>query len=66
LSINPDERKKKMGRYYVKTIVEFSNEVEADSEAEAEAIGWNWEDELHYDGVYSIEVEELESDEDED
>jgi hypothetical protein len=54
-----------MARFYVKTIVEFSNEVEADSEAEAEAIGWKWEDELHYDGVYSIEVEELESDEEE-
>jgi hypothetical protein len=52
-----------MPKYYVKTIVEFSNEVEADSEAEAEAIGWKWEEELHYDGVYSIEVEELEEDE---
>ena len=54
-----------MGRYYVKTIVEFSAEVEAESEAEAEAIGWKWEDELMYDGVDSIDVEELESDEDE-
>lgn len=53
-----------MPKYYVKTIVEFSNEVEADSEAEAEQIGWNWEDDLNYDGVYSIEVEELEDDED--
>jgi hypothetical protein len=52
-----------MGKYYVKTIVEFSAEVEADSEAEAEAIGWKWEDELMYDGVYSIDVEELEEDE---
>lgn len=54
-----------MPKYYVKTIVEFSNEVEADSEAEAEAIGWKWEEELHYDGVYSIEVEKLEDDEEE-
>ena len=52
-----------MPRYYVKTMVEFSNEVEADSEAEAEEIGWKWEDDLHYDGVYSIEVEELEEEE---
>lgn len=52
-----------MPKYYVKTIVEFSNEVQADSEEEAEAIGWKWEDELHYDGVYSIEVEELDEDE---
>jgi hypothetical protein len=54
-----------MGRYFVKTIVEFSNEVEADSAEEAEALGWKWEDELHYDGVYDIEVEELESDDEE-
>jgi hypothetical protein len=54
-----------MPRYYVKTIVEFSNEVEADSEADAEAMGWDWEDELHYDGVYSIEVEELDDEEEE-
>ena len=63
MSINPREKEKNMGRFYVKTIVEFSAEVEAVSEAEAEEIGWKWEDELHYDGVYSIEVEELESDE---
>lgn len=54
-----------MAKFYVKTIVEFSNEVECDTAEEAEALGWEWEDELHYDGVYSIEVEELESDEDE-
>jgi hypothetical protein len=52
-----------MPKYYVKTIVEFSNEVEAENEAEAEAIGWKWEDELHYDGVYSIDVEEIEEQE---
>ncbi len=54
-----------MATYYVKTIVEFSAEVEADSEAEAEEIGWKWEDELHYDGVYSIDVELLDDEEDE-
>ena len=54
-----------MAKFYVKTIVEFSNEVECDTAEEAEALGWEWEDELNYDGVYSIEVEELESDEDE-
>lgn len=52
-----------MPKFYVKTIVEFSAEVEAENEAEAEAIGWKWEDELHYDGVYDIEVEELEEEE---
>jgi hypothetical protein len=52
-----------MPKYFVKTVVEYSNEVEAENEAEAEAIGWKWEDELHYDGVYEITVEELEEDE---
>ena len=55
-----------MPKYFVKTIVEFSNEVEAESREQAEAMGWDWEDELLYDGVYSIDVEELDEDEDED
>ena len=55
-----------MPRFFVKTIVEYSGEVYADSEAEAEAIGWKFDNELGYDGVYSIEVEEIESEEDED
>jgi hypothetical protein len=55
-----------MGKYYVKTTVEFSGEVFADTAEEAEAMGWKWEDELMFDGVYSIDVEELESDEDDD
>lgn len=55
-----------MGKYYVKTVVEWSGELEADTPEEAEAMGWNWDTELMYDGVYSIDVEELESDEDED
>lgn len=54
-----------MATYYVKTIVEFSAEVEAENEAEAEAIGWKWEDELMYDGVYSIDVELLDDEEEE-
>jgi len=52
-----------MGRYYVKTVVEYSGEVYADSQAEAEELGWKWETELQYDGVYDITVDELESDE---
>jgi hypothetical protein len=55
-----------LGLYYVKTIVEYSGEVEADSEAEAEAIGWKFDEELQYDGVYSIDVEELDEPEEED
>ena len=55
-----------MGKYYIKTVVEWSGEVYADTAEEAEAMGWNWETELMYDGVYDIKVEELESDEDDD
>jgi len=55
-----------MGKYYIKTMVEWSGEVYADTAEEAEKMGWNWETELMYDGVYSIDVEELESDEDDD
>ncbi len=49
-----------MAKFGVKTMVTFYGEVEAENEAEAESKGWDWEDELMYDGVYSIEVEELE------
>ena len=55
--------RKEMPRYYVKTVVQFSQEVEADNEADAEAIGWEWEDKLAYDFVESIDVEELEEEE---
>jgi hypothetical protein len=56
-----------MARYAVTTVVEYYGVVEADSQEEAEALGWQWEGgDLHYSGVESIEVEELESDEDED
>ncbi len=53
-----------MATYYVKTTVTFTGYVEADSEAEAEEIGWYY-DNLNYDGVYDVEVEEQESEEDE-
>lgn len=53
-----------MARYFVKTMVEYSNEIEADSKEEAEEMGWNFDVELMYDGVYSIDVEELEDEED--
>lgn len=56
-----------MALFSVVTTVTFAGEIEADTAEEAEAKGWEWEDELHYDGVYSIEVEELdEEDESED
>ena len=51
-----------MAKFYVTTMVTFVGEVEADTAEEAEAKGWEWEDEFMYDGVYSIEVEEMEDD----
>lgn len=54
-----------MPKYFITTTVTFCGEVEAASRDEAEQMGWMWEDELHYDGVYSIEVEEMEDEEDE-
>ena len=54
-----------MATYLVSTRVDFVQYVEADTEAEAEAMGWEYDME-HYDGVYSIDVEEIyEPDEDE-
>jgi hypothetical protein len=52
-----------MGIYYVKTVVEFGGEVEADTAEEAEKMGWNWDTELHYHGVEYIDVEVVEEDE---
>jgi len=53
-----------MAKFYVQTLVTFGGEVEADSREEAETKGWDWEDELLYEGVYEIQVEELEDEED--
>lgn len=55
-----------MGTYYVKVRVDFEYEVEANSEAEAEELGWHWEDYCHHADVYSINVEEIEEEEDND
>lgn len=57
-----------MGRYYVQMKVDFAGEIEADSKEHAEELAWtNWGDtsdnDITYDGVYSIDVEELEEDE---
>ena len=51
--------------------VDFAGYLEADSEDEAEKLAWtSWGDtmdnDITYDGVYSIDVEEVEEDEDED
>lgn len=61
-----------MPRFYVKMMIEFDGELEANSEAEAEQLAWtSWGDtmdsEITYDSVYSIDIEEIEEeDEDED
>lgn len=55
-----------MGQYYVEVRVDFSGYLEADSEEEAEQKAFSaWGEELGYDGVYSVEVESLWEDEDE-
>jgi hypothetical protein len=59
-----------MPRYYVKMRIDFDGEIEADSMQEAElAASQSWGDsvtaDISFDGIYSIDVEELE-DEDED
>lgn len=53
----------KMSTYYVKVRVDLEYEVEANSPEEAEELGWKWEDYTMFSDVYSIDVEELESDE---
>jgi hypothetical protein len=59
-----------MGRYYVKMKIDFAGEIEADSADHAEELAWtSWGDtmdsEITYDGVYSIDVEELDEEEEE-
>jgi len=47
--------------YRVQVRVDYDYEVEATSQAEAEAEGWNYEDYSHFGTVYSIDTEEIES-----
>ena len=55
-----------MAKYNVKVVMTLEYEVEADNEADAEQQGYKWQEYLHhYDGLDSIEVEEV-SDEEED
>ena len=61
-----------MPKYYVKMRVDFAGEIEADSEEHAEQLAWtSWGDtmdnDITYDGVYSIDIEEtLDEGDDED
>lgn len=54
-----------MARHYIKTTVTFTYESDNDefaSEEEAEEFGWNYEN-MVYDALYSIDVEEFENEE---
>jgi len=60
-----------MPKYYVNMMIEFAGEIEADSKEDAEQKAWtSWGDtmdnDITYDGIYSIDVEEVEEDEEED
>jgi hypothetical protein len=57
-----------MPRYYVKMRIDFDGEIEAESAEEAEQLAYtSWGDtmdnDITYDGVYDITVEEIEEDE---
>jgi hypothetical protein len=59
-----------MPKYYVEMKIDFSGEIEAESKEDAERLAaQSWGDtmdaDVGFDGIYSIDVEELE-DEDED
>ncbi len=53
-----------MAKYYVKMKIDFCGTIEAESEAEAEEKAWtswgeNSDAEISYDGVYSVDVEDV-------
>ena len=57
-----------MARFYVKMRIDFDGEIEAESAEEAEQLAYtSWGDsmdnDITYDGVYDIDVEEIEEDE---
>lgn len=59
-----------MPKYQIEMMIEFSGEIEADNEEHAEQLAWtSWGDTMDtpitYDGVYSIEVEALDDEEEE-
>jgi hypothetical protein len=60
-----------MPKYYVEMKIDFAGEIEADSKEDAERIAaQSWGDtmdaEISFDGIYSIDVEELEDEDEED
>jgi hypothetical protein len=60
-----------MPKYYVTMRIDFAGEIEADTAEQAEDLAWtSWGDTMDnpitYDGIYSIDVEEVEDEEEED
>jgi hypothetical protein len=63
-------KENKLAKFYVQMRVDFAGEIEAESKEQAEELAWtSWGDtsdsDIQYDGVYSIDVEELDEEEDE-
>ena len=60
-----------MARFYVQMRIDFAGEIEAESKEEAESLAWTswgetYDSSIVYDGVYSIDVEELDEEDEED
>ena len=60
-----------MPKFYVEMRIDFAGEIEAENAEEAETLAWtSWGDTMdspiQYDNVYSINVEEMEEEIDED
>ena len=55
-----------MPQYYVEVRVDFSGYIEAENAEEAEQKAFTaWGEELGYDGVYSVDVDDSEDEEEE-
>jgi hypothetical protein len=54
-----------MPTYYIKTVVHYEYEVEADSEEDAAELGWMYENYPMFASVYSVDVEEQDEEIDE-
>jgi hypothetical protein len=63
---NNNKERKEMRTYNVKVVVEYEYEVDVENEELAEKEGWNYEEYAHHASVYSIDVEDItEEDEEE-
>lgn len=57
-----------MPKFYVEMRIDFAGEIEAENEEQAEQLAWtSWGDTMdhpiQYDSVYSIDVEEMDEEE---